>query len=165
MNISTVIMQKKSPGPHWFNSSRVIIVFILFVAGCHDLAARKIDVGHSFSLTTIKSALAEAVKGDSIIVHGGEYREGNIIIDKSIALIGLDWPVLDGEKKYEVVSIKANHVLLTGFKIMRSGIASLEDPCGVKVYDSWYVNIIGNEVQDAFFGIYLQYSHHCIVQG
>ena len=157
-------MQKKSPGPRSFNRSRVIILFILFVAGGRHLAARKIDVGNSFSFTTIKSALAEAVKGDTVIVHGGEYREGNIIIDKSITLIGLDWPVLDGEKKYEVVSIKANHVLLTGFKILRSGIASLEDPCGVKVYDSWYVNIIGNEVQDAFFGIYLQYSHHCIIK-
>lgn len=165
MNISIAIMQKKSPGLLWLSRAQVhLFVIFLLVAAGHDLPARKLDVGNTFSFTTIKSALAVAANGDSVFVHGGEYREGNIIVDKSIALIGLNWPVLDGEKKYEVVSIKANHVLLTGFKIQRSGVASLDDPCGIKVYDSEYVSIVGNELHDTFFGIYLQYCHHCIVK-
>jgi nitrous oxidase accessory protein len=143
---------------------KCLLTILLLGSVFQDLFARRIDVGNQFPFSTIKSALAVAVAGDSIFVHGGEYREGNIIIDKPVSLIGLDWPVLDGEKKYEVVSIKADHVLLTGFKIQRSGAASLEDPCGVKVYDSQHVSIIGNDVYDTFFGIYLQYSHHCIVK-
>jgi nitrous oxidase accessory protein len=159
-------MQKKSPGPHWLNRAQVklLLSFILFSSAFNGLFARRIDIGNSFSFTSIKTALASTVNGDSVFVHGGVYKEGNIIIDKSISFIGMDWPVLDGENKYEVVSIKANHVLLTGFKIQHSGIATLEDPCGIKVYDSKYVNIIGNDVYDTFFGIYLQYSHHCIVK-
>jgi len=115
---------------------KCLLTILLLGSVFQGLFARRIDVGNQFPFSTIKSALAVAVAGDSIVVHGGEYREGNIIIDKPVSLIGLDWPVLDGEKKYEVVSIKADHVLLTGFKIQRSGAASLEDPCGVKVYDS-----------------------------
>jgi len=140
-------------------------VFIALSCNFNILFAHRLDVGHSFPFMSVKTALASAVNGDSVFVHGGVYKEGNITIDKSISLIGLDWPVLDGEKKFEVVSIRANDVLLTGFKIERSGIATLEDPCGVKVYDSQRVTIIDNDLYDNFFGIYLQYSHHCLVKG
>ncbi|HZV44823.1 MAG TPA: hypothetical protein VFF90_10115, partial [Saprospiraceae bacterium] len=129
---------------------KYVITIIVIGGFFQGLFARQIDVGNQFPFSTIKSALAIAVAGDSIVVHGGEYKEGNIVIDKPVSLIGLDWPVLDGEKKYEVISIKANHVLLTGFKIQHSGIATLEDPCGIKVYDSQHVSIIGNEVYDTF---------------
>jgi len=140
-------------------------VFIALSCNFNILFAHRLDVGHSFPFMSVKTALASAVNGDSVFVHGGVYKEGNITIDKSISLIGLDWPVLDGEKKFEVISIRANDVLLTGFKIERSGIATLEDPCGVKVYDSQRVTIIDNDLYDNFFGIYLQYSHHCLVKG
>jgi nitrous oxidase accessory protein len=63
-----------------------------------------------------------------------------------------------------VLSIKASHVLVTGFIIQHSGHASLDDPGGIKVYDSKDVRIIGNRLKDNFFGIYLQYSTHCIIR-
>lgn len=121
-------------------------------------------VGIGFPFTSIQAAIAAAETGDTIMVHGGIYREGNIIVAKSITLIGLEWPELDGQKKDEVISIKASHVLITGFKISYSGRASLDDPCGIKVYDSHHVRIIGNRLYDNFFGIYLQYSKNCIVK-
>lgn len=143
---------------------RLIFTFLLGYGLFPVLMARHIDVGTQFTITSVREGIAHASEGDTVFVHGGLYKEGNIIIPKSISLIGRDWPILDGEKKYEVVSIKANHVLFTGFKIQHSGTATLEDPCGIKVYDSQYVNIIGNELYDTFFGIYIQYSHHCIVK-
>jgi nitrous oxidase accessory protein len=121
-------------------------------------------VGPGYPITSIKAAFEVAVNGDSVLVHGGVYQEGNIVLGKSISFIGVDWPVLDGQKKYEVLSVKANHVLVTGFKIQFSGHASLDDPCGIKVYDSKYVSIIGNQLFENFFGIYLQYCKNCIVK-
>jgi nitrous oxidase accessory protein len=123
-----------------------------------------VNVGPGFPFTSIQAGLEAAEKGDTVFVHGGVYKEGNIIVNKPVSLIGIDWPVLDGQKKYEVVSIRANQVLLTGFKIQYSGHAALNDPCGIKVYDSHDVHIIGNKLHDNFFGIYLQYSTHCIVK-
>ena len=128
-------------------------------------SSETLEVGNGKLYTTITSALKVAQDGDSVLVYGGIYKEGNIVVAKSISLIGLNWPVLDGQRKYEVVSIKASHVLFTGFKVQYSGHASLEDPGGIKVYDSQYVSIINNELLDNFFGIYLQYSKHCIVKG
>ncbi len=97
-------------------------------------------------------------------VYSGIYKEGNLIITKSIYFEGIGLPVLDGQKKYEVLSVKANSVTICGFKIIRSGYATLNDPCGIKVYDSHHVNVINNTLYDNFFGIYLQYSKFCIIQ-
>ena len=141
----------------------------LLVALCmilHNLSAvsATIHVGSGFSMATVREALSVAADGDTVIVHEGTYKEGNLVIDKSISFIGVDWPVLDGQLKYEVLSIKADHVLVTGFVVRDSGHASLDDPGGIKIYDSRYVHIINNRLINNFFGIYLQYSQHCIVR-
>jgi len=114
--------------------------------------------------TTINAALQSAQDGDTVLVSKGHYHEGNIVIDKSISFIGVDTPVLDGEKKVEVLSITASHVTVKGFRIQRSGMATLSDPAGIKVYDAEYVTIEGNYLYDNFFGIYMQYSKNCIIK-
>lgn len=136
----------------------------IWLASFGLLLAKKMEVGSQYAFSSIKAALKAADPGDSIFVHEGLYKEGNITIDKPLSLIGIGWPQIDGEKKYEILSIKADHVLVTGFKIQHSGYASLDDPGGIKVYDSRHVRIQGNEIEDTFFGVYLQYSQHCTVR-
>lgn len=136
----------------------------IWLAAFGLLLAKKMEVGSQYAFSSIKAALKAADPGDSIFVHEGLYKEGNITIDKPLSLIGIGWPQIDGEKKYEILSIKADHVLVTGFKIQHSGYASLDDPGGIKVYDSRHVRIQGNEIEDTFFGVYLQYSQHCTVR-
>lgn len=137
---------------------------ILFVFLSIYIEGKQLYVGPGKEIHSIKQAIKQCEDGDSIVVLGGEYKEGNIIIDKSISLIGKNLPVLDGQKKYEILSIKANYVLVTGFKIQHSGYATLNDPGGLKVYDSHHVSIINNVLDDNFFGIYLQYSKHCVIK-
>ena len=40
----------------------------------------------------------------------------------------------------------------------------MDDPGGIKVYDSHHVTIIDNLVYDNFFGIYIQYCKNCIIK-
>ena len=105
-----------------------------------------------------------AVNGDSLLVDAGQYHEKNIVIDKTIYLIGINHPVLDGDNKYEVISIKANGVVVDGFKIMHSGISSIEDYAGIKIYSSRDVVIRNNILEDTFFGIYIQYGTNCTIE-
>ncbi|UKJ07968.1 nitrous oxide reductase family maturation protein NosD [Solitalea lacus] len=126
--------------------------------------AKTLYVGGGKQFSTIKSALALCKNGDTIIVTKGIYNEGNIIIDKSICMLGMSMPVLDGEKKYEVLSIKSSGVIINGFRIQNSGEGTLNDPCGVKVYNSDNVRIENNELHDNFFGIYIQYGQGCVVK-
>ena len=127
--------------------------------------ATTIYVGTAYPIKKIKQAIAIAKDGDTIIVTSGTYKEGNIVIDKKIVFIGKNFPIIDGQKKYEVLSIKADSVLVQGIKIIRSGFATLEDPCGIKVYNKQYVRIFDNYLQDNFFGIYLQNCTNCIIKG
>ena len=92
------------------------------------------------------------------------YHEKNLVIDKSVVLKGIGYPVIDGEHKYENVSIKANNVTLTGFKISNSGISSIVDYAGIKIYNRRNVTITNNIIEDCFFGIYSQSCLNCIIK-
>ena len=130
------------------------LISIFFLFSCVQLPARVLHVGNHHPYKKIKDALAESKAGDTVLVHAGLYKEANIIIDKRIIFLGEGLPVLDGQKKFEVVSIKADSVTMSGFKVQHSGFATLDDPGGIKVYDSKYVTISNNVLDDNFFGIY-----------
>ena len=126
--------------------------------------AKVIEVGPNKSIKSIKRAIVLAKSGDTVLVQKGIYKEGNIIINKKIVFIGKNYPILDGQKKYEVLSIKADGVIVKGFKVIKSGYATLEDPCGIKVYNKKNVIIQNNILDDNFFGIYIQNGSNCIVK-
>jgi nitrous oxidase accessory protein len=140
---------------------KFLYIFLLFSSFLH---ANVIEVGVNKSIKSIKKAIALAKVGDTVLVYRGIYKEGNIIIDKKIVFIGKGFPVLDGQKKYEVLSIKADSVVIQGFRIIKSGYATLEDPCGIKVYNKSHVTIENNILDDNFFGIYIQNGSNCIIK-
>ena len=140
---------------------RLLFIFFLSTFSLH---AQKLEVGANKPYKTIKQALKASNDGDTVLVHKGIYKEGNIRIDKKIVFIGKDFPVLDGQKKVEVLSIHADSVIVKGFRVINSGFAALEDPCGIKVYNKSFVVIEGNQLDDNFFGIYIQNGRNCIVK-
>lgn len=140
----------------------IYIVLVLYFS--FSLQAKTVHVGKSFAVKKIKDGLRLTTAGDTLFVHEGIYRESNIVVDKSLFIIGLNYPVLDGQKKCEIVSIKANHVLFKGFRVEHSGFGTLDDPGAIKVYDRNYVVISDNILEDNFFGIYIQYGKHCMVK-
>ena len=139
---------------------QILLLVFISISGYSNI----LEIGKNSSFTRIKDALNSAVNGDTLIVNTGHYKEQNIIISKAIVLIGRNFPILDGENKYEVVSIKANNVLVSGFKIIHSGISSIEDYAGIKIYNASNVIIKSNILDDTFFGIYVQYGKHCRIE-
>ncbi|WP_395050496.1 nitrous oxide reductase family maturation protein NosD [Flavobacterium sp.] len=139
-------------------------LFYIFLLLSTFLQAKVIEVGPNKPIKSIKTAINLAKIGDTVLVYKGLYREGNIVINKRIVFLGKDYPVLDGQKKYEVLSIKADRVIVKGFKVIRSGRASLEDPCGIKVYNRNFVVIQNNILDDNFFGIYIQNGANCSIK-
>ncbi|WNM18499.1 nitrous oxide reductase family maturation protein NosD [Flavobacterium capsici] len=138
----------------------IYIVFLFCLMG----NAKTITVGRLYAVKTIKQAVALANDGDIIIVTQGVYKERNIIINKKIKFLGKNFPVLDGQNKTEVLSVTADSVVIKGFKIINSGHAALDDPCGIKVYDRNFVVIENNILDNNFFGIYLQNCKNTVVK-
>ncbi len=123
-----------------------------------------IKVGKQEVYKTITAGLAVAANGDTVIVSSGNYFEQNLVISKSIVLKGIGHPVLDGESKYENISIKTNDVVVDGFLLQHTGVSSIVDFAAIKIYNSRNVAIINNIINDAFFGIYSQYGIHCLIK-
>lgn len=140
-------------------------LFLISCIFCTTVQARNIDVkqqaGYCQSIT---QALAMANDGDTISVHKGLYREQNIEITKSIVLRGIGRPVLDGEKKYEILSVKASYVTITGLVLERCGVSSLTDFAAIKIYNKHHVTIEDNIINEAFFGVYSQFSRDCLIK-
>lgn len=138
--------------------------FIIFCIFYTNASAENIYAGAKRIHKNIRSAIKAAANGDTVFVDAGYYKEKNLLIDKSIVLKGVGYPVLDGERKYEIISVKANDVVVDGFKLIHSGISSLEDLSGIKVYDSQNVVIRNNILEDTFFGIYIQNGLNCTIE-
>lgn len=140
-----------------------LLSFIMFFLIFSSASAKTILVGSTRMHKTIRSGLNAALAGDTVIVDHGFYREKNLVINKRITLKGIGYPVLDGENKYEIISVSASGVSIDGFKLIHSGVSSLEDLSGIKVYDSNNVTIKNNVLLDTFFGIYIQNGSKCVI--
>jgi nitrous oxidase accessory protein len=143
---------------------KLIPILLLGMIHSSSVRAAAISIGTGRQFTGVQAALDAAENGDTLLVYPGTYKEKNLIISKQISIIGIDFPVLDGEHKYEVISIKAAGVLIQGLKIIHSGISSIEDFAGIKIYNTHNVIIRGNKLEDTFFGIYAQEATSCIIE-
>lgn len=142
------------------------ILWLLLPALSISLAthARGLRVAKGGPISTITAALQLAAPGDTVWVTPGTYREHNLIISKPVVLLGINHPVIDGERKYENVSVKADSVVINGFVIINSGISSVVDYAGIKICNRHNVTISDNILKDCFFGIYSQNGTNCIIR-
>lgn len=140
------------------------VILILFLFSYTGIFARIIHVGPGHIFKNVTSGVAAAQTGDTVMVDAGHYKEKNLVINKAIVLAGINFPVLDGERMYEIISVKADNVVISGFRIVQSGISSREDLCGIKIYDRKNVVIKNNILEETFFGIYIQNGVNCTIE-
>src|SRR6478672_10147258 len=111
-------------------------LLISFLFTCFFSKASIISVKQGSALSSLTKAIAIANSGDTILVYPGVYKEGNIIINKKLYLKGINYPVLDGEKKYEILSLKADGIIIEGFHIQHGGYSSYNDIAAIKIYNA-----------------------------
>lgn len=122
---------------------------------CQNIFAITLEVCAECPYTTLTKALQSAVDGDVIEVRSGTYKEGNILINKSIHLKGIDYPVFDGENDNEVFTVIANGVTIEGVQVQNVGTNYLKDQAGIRMQRVKNFTIKNNRLYNTFFGIYL----------
>lgn len=142
------------------NTLLLVVVLLL----TNTLFAKTITVGKQSGIKTIQKALELANNGDTIRVTEGVYREKGLVIKKQVVLTGVNYPVIDGEHRYEVIAIRADGVVVEGVKVVNSGISSMDDFAGIKIYNSKKVIVRNNMLSNTFFGIYAQLGKLCIIE-
>jgi len=129
------------------------------------VSAGEIVVHPDGPVRTLSAALRLARDGDRIVVHPGVYREGSIVVDKSVEIVGRDFPVFDGEDRHTVLSVRASNVTIKGLQIANVGVSYVEDRAGIKLEDAHGCVIEGNRLRRTFFGIYLAKSSNTRIIG
>lgn len=140
------------------------LTFILSLLLIHSLAeARSIHVRPGKG-SPILDAVSRAARGDSVIIHEGIYREGQTLhLRKSVYLIGDGKAVIDGEKKYEIMSLEANYITIQGLTFRNSGRSSYEDIAALRILNHGHIFIANNRFEDNFFGIYSQHAFYTTI--
>ncbi|WP_457642598.1 nitrous oxide reductase family maturation protein NosD [Persephonella sp.] len=114
--------------------------------------------------SSIKEAISFAENGDTLVIKKGIYKEGNIIVYKSIKILGEGFPVLDGEKKYEIMTVKADNVEIKGLVFQNSGKSYIEDIAALKMESVKNCIVENNKFFNNFWSIYLAKSKECIIR-
>jgi nitrous oxidase accessory protein len=139
-----------------YKTLQVIFIFSLLLFYYSDSRGKILEVRKNTVHQSIKEAIKLSYPFDTIFIFPGHYAEKNISIDKPIVIIGRDKPVIDGEKKYEIFSVKSSNVVIQGLVLIDGGRSSMNDIAGIKVYLSHNVVISNNTLRNMFFGIYFQ---------
>lgn len=138
------------------------VLFAISAGIAAPLPAQPLRVGPDEEFETIGSAVAAARAGDTVQVAAGTYAE-RIRIRVPLTLLGTGWPVVDGGRQGHVFEAMAR-VQIEGFVIRGSGSDVDAEHAGVMVSDGPATRVVGNRLEDVFYGIYLKGSPGSLVQ-
>ncbi len=111
----------------------------------------------------LPQAIAQARPGDTLLVQGGVY-VGALTVDKAMTLVGVDWPVLDGQGQGTVLTLAAAGSAVQGFIIRNSGDSLNQEHSGISVSVP-DVRIENNRLENVLFGVNLAHADRALVRG
>jgi nitrous oxidase accessory protein len=112
-------------------------------------------------ISSVAAALAQARDGDTIVIQQGVYRERDLIVDKSVTVIGVDYPVIDGGGKGQIITVTAPNVVIKGLTVKGSGVSFVDDNAGILIEDAYGCVLENNRFVDNFFAVYIAKSYDC----
>ncbi len=148
--------------------SRFFTVVLLFAfAAPLSCFALTIKVCSDCQFASIKAAVESASDGDTVEVASGLYAEQEIVINKSLHVRGVrGQSIVDGENMgRHIFIIERPGARLSDLVIRNTGSSYLEEISGVRVKSTERCEIVGNIFENATYGVYLENSKNCLVQG
>ena len=141
---------------------RFILIILFFIIST-PVFCRTIVVGKNLPISTLKKAIELAKDKDTILLQPGIYKEGGIIITKAITVIGINYPVLDGESKYENMIITGKDIKVSGIYFKDSRFSSYNDYSAISIIDATNITIENNKIFNAQFAIHVLNSAYCTI--
>lgn len=133
-----------------------ILIFLFGITLAHS----QITVCNACEVSTIEKAINLAKNGDTIFIKKGIYKENDLLIDKSVTIVGEEGAVLDGQNISGVLIITADDFVLKNVKIINVGVNYIKDNAAVKISKIKNFTIENIVLKDVFFGILIEKSHH-----
>ncbi len=140
-------------------------LFICFFFSFSNVQAKKWFVYPADNTVKINRVLESTFVGDTVIFRNGHYTVNNILVLKSLVLIGENYPVLDGSHKSQIISVEADNVTIEGFKLVNSGFSDMNEISAIRLQNVDHAIIKNNILENVFFGIYCLNATHCFISG
>jgi nitrous oxidase accessory protein len=137
------------------------IILLLLAASMH---ARVIVAGTGQAINTLSKAVALAKDGDTILLKNGTYREGNVLVRKSITVLGENQTILEGENKHELLTISGKNITVKNIRFQNSGYSALNDFAAIKLIDASNVLLEANTILNAYFAIHVSNTAYCTIR-
>lgn len=144
-----------------------VSIVVMAVAPTAAAAAQRVEivVGPGEEVRTLGEALSRARDGDRIRLLPGVYAESDLLVDRSVEIVGEGLPVIDGQGKAGILRIHANDVVLRGLLLRNSGVSFVEDHAAVEIEGATGCRVEDNVLENNFFGIVLARVRGCRVVG
>jgi nitrous oxidase accessory protein len=144
----------------WGVSLFILVLIFTASAGAQDSERLIVSPGGAYS--SIPAALAAAQDGDIIEVWRGTYAKP-FVVDKSVSLIGVDNPVIDGGGVGDIVTITAPDVTIQGFIVRNTGSSMTGEDTAI-IAQAPRAIITENRLENVLYGIYLDNAPGSIVR-
>ena len=164
-------------------------LFLLFLTSCIGIGDARVFYA---SPDNVSIVIQQAENGDVVYLMEGHYK-GGIVLNRSISLIGLNYPVIDVMGGAFGIDVKANNCTIEGVKIVNTSASKSVQPAGIVlesdgnvirrvVTENVYYGLLPkgsdyNRIEDNYLvgmknldmnlrgdGIYLWYSKHNLIR-
>ncbi|MHA6280572.1 nitrous oxide reductase family maturation protein NosD [Salinimicrobium sp. CAU 1759] len=138
---------------------KIKFFLLIFYLAVSTAQATEIIVCATCEVSSVKQAVDLAKSGDTIRIKQGIYKEHEIeILDKSLTIIGEDFPILDAEMKGTAIKVQAEDFSIQGLHIKNIGTSHTSDHAAILVSRSTNFSINNNRLDNIFFGILIERS-------
>jgi len=138
---------------------KYILYLLLFLLG-HHVLAKTWTICNTCEQSSIKNTIERASAHDTLLIQKGTYKEFEILVDRPLVIKGIGYPIVDGEKKGEIIRITSDDVTLDGLFVINVGVSYTKDNAAIRVVQSKNFLIQNMVLEQLFFGIYLEKSSH-----
>ena len=136
-----------------------ILFLALIITFSNQILGRTIKVCKSCEVTTIQQGIDAANSHDTLLIAKGTYLEFNLHVTKPLTIVGVDYPIVDGQDKGEIFTIESDSVTIKGLEIINVGTSYTTDYAAIRIVKSENFLVEDNILKQLFFGIYLEKSN------
>ncbi len=140
------------------------IFFLLILVISFTQIFGQIVVKKSGENSSIQEAINSAAAGDTLFVEQGVYYEFDISINKPLTLIGINYPVIDGKEKGNIIDISADSVTISGFRLINVGSSYLKEFSAIHTFKVNNFKIENNIFENPYYAIHIEKSKRGIVR-
>ncbi len=144
-----------------FRQMRALIIAIIVMAS--GAGAMSIVSWPTANNNDLAQAIQRAAAGDTILVKSGVHHTGGLEISKALTLIGEKGAVLDGSDRGTIITVRADHVTISGLTLRNTPVSFMNDNAAIKWNEAQHGRIENCTFENNFFAIYLAQAAHVTV--